>query len=128
MLKKGIIMSWTYEAKQNERGIGGVECKITLEDGSVKFLTNLGYHSPDGFQIGYGGSGPADLAYSVLMDFMLRSKKCETKNVAGKVEFLHQLFKTSFVETSKELFQIDSDCINEWLVEQENNQEREEND
>ena len=26
-------------------------------------------HSPDGFETGYGGSGPADLARSILIDF-----------------------------------------------------------
>ena len=27
-------------------------------------------HSPDGFEWGYGGSGPADLALSILWDFL----------------------------------------------------------
>lgn len=114
-------MSWTYKTKQNESGIGGIECQIVLEDGSVETLSNLGYHSPDGFQIGYGGSGPADLAYSILMDFMLRSKKVEKKSIPGKTEFLHQHFKRSFVAVAKEQLQIDSDFISEWLKEQDKN-------
>jgi len=108
-------MSWTYKAKQNDSGIGGIECQIVLEDGSVETLSNLGYHSPDGFQIGYEGSGPADLAYSILMDFMLRSKEFNKKKTPGKTEFLHQDFKRSFVAVAKEHFQIDSDFISEWL-------------
>lgn len=31
-------------------------------------LPHVGRHSPDGFQWGYGGSGPADLALSILTD------------------------------------------------------------
>ena len=115
-------MSWIYKAKQSESQIGPVECEIVLEDGSVMILNNLGYHSPDGFQIGYEGSGPADLAYSILMDFMLRSKAFKKKSIPGKTEFLHQQFKRSFIAVEKELLQIDSDFIHEWLKEQEKNE------
>lgn len=111
-------MNWKYIAKQNDSGIGGIECQIVFGDGSVETLSNLGYHSPDGFQIGYEGSGPADLAYSILMDFMLRSKDFEKKSIPGKVEFLHQHFKRSFVAVVKEYFQIESDFISEWLKEE----------
>ena len=119
-------MKWTYDAKQNNSGIGGIECQIVLEDGSVEILSNLGYHSPDGFQIGYGGSGPADLAYSIVMDYLLRSKKCTAQNVAGKAESLHQDFKRNFVAVAKDHLLIDSDFINEWLnhlrkIKEENN-------
>jgi hypothetical protein len=114
-------MIWEYEAKQSESGIGGIECLIVLEDGSTEVLSNLGYHSPDGFQIGYGGSGPADLAYSIVMDYLLRSKKCSAQNVAGKAEFLHQQFKNDFIRVATQLLQVDSDDINEWLIKQEEN-------
>jgi hypothetical protein len=108
-------MKWTYDAKQNESEVGGIECHIVAEDGSFEVLSNLGYHSPDGFQIGYGGSGPADLAYSIVMDYLLRSRKCDAQNVAGKTEFLHQDFKRDFVAVAKEHLQINSDYIGEWV-------------
>lgn len=34
-----------------------------------QLLPHVVRHSPDGFEIGYGGSGPADLALSILSDF-----------------------------------------------------------
>jgi hypothetical protein len=38
-----------------------------IEDGAVAFpLPHIERHSPDGFEWGYGGSGPADLALSIL--------------------------------------------------------------
>jgi hypothetical protein len=48
-----------------------------LEDGSIRAqvksprkpysaLRHICYHSPTGFEVGYGGSGPADLALSIL--------------------------------------------------------------
>jgi len=113
---------WEYKAKHNEREVGGIECQIVLEDGSVEVLSNLGYHSPDGFQIGYGGSGPADLAYSIVMDYLLRSKKCLAKNVAGKVEYLHQKFKDDFIVAAKESLQIDNNVIEKWIKEKINDE------
>jgi hypothetical protein len=46
------------------------------------------YHSPDGFEWGYGGSGPSDLAWNLLSLFL-------GKNEAS----LHyQKFKRAFIE------------------------------
>jgi len=121
-------MNWTYEAKQNDTGVGAIEGQIMFEDGSVEVLSNLGYHSPEGFQIGYGGSGPADFAYSILMDFLLRTKICSAINVSGKTESLHQQFKNDFI--AKEKYRnpnyylvINSKTINEWLRKQEEENE-----
>lgn len=40
------------------------------EDGQVAKLKHQVRHSPDGFSWGYGGSGPADLARSILTDHL----------------------------------------------------------
>ena len=112
-------MSWKYIAKQNDDGIGGIECQIVSEDGSVEILPNHGYHSPDGFQIGYEGSGPADLAYSILVDYFVRTLMpngvIDLAGTKQKVEILHQDFKRDFVAVAKEHFLIDSYFINEWI-------------
>ena len=44
-------------------------------------------HSPDGFEWGYGGSGPADLALNILL--------CFTDEHSA--EWLHQPFKREFL-------------------------------
>lgn len=36
--------------------------------GETKRLMHIVRHSPDGFEWGYGGSGPSDLALSILTD------------------------------------------------------------
>lgn len=60
-------------------GEGGVEIgpiRVWVEsheDGEwirLGSLRHRRYHSPDGFQVGYGGSGPADLARSILWDVL----------------------------------------------------------
>lgn len=54
-------------------GIGSVSVTVheerpTKPDGPRKALTHLVRHSPTGFEWGYGGSGPSDLARSLLAD------------------------------------------------------------
>ena len=44
-------------------------------------------HSPDGYEWGYGGSGPSDLALNILLQHMPR----------GEAEKHHQAFKWEFV-------------------------------
>ncbi len=44
-------------------------------------------HSPTGFEWGYGGSGPADLAYNILLHY----------TDAAAAERLHQEFKFAFL-------------------------------
>jgi len=47
------------------------ECFITVEqDGFETPLVHRVLHSPTGFQWGYGGSGPADTARSILWDYL----------------------------------------------------------
>ncbi len=63
-------------------------------------------HSPDGFQWGYGGSGPAQLALAILLDLT------EDPDLSVR---LHQEFKRHFIATSgKSLLIIEPD-IRVWL-------------
>ena len=36
---------------------------------SWRLLAHCNLHSPSGFEVGYGGSGPADTAASILADY-----------------------------------------------------------
>lgn len=45
---------------------GGANVMVRRPSGTVVRLRHYEYHSPDGFQYGYGGSGPADLALAIL--------------------------------------------------------------
>lgn len=64
-------------------------------------------HSPDGFNWGYGGSGPAQLALAILLAAGIRSERAVT---------LHQAFKWAFIATlpREESFSIDVD-IQKWI-------------
>ena len=63
-------------------------------------------HSPGGFEWGYGGSGPSQLALAILLDMF-------GKSIAATH---YQAFKQDFIETARfEGFVINSDDITAWL-------------
>lgn len=79
-------------------------------------LKHVVLHSPDGFEWGYLGSGPADLALAILADFF-------GDNEAWKAEPLHQSFKAAFVAGfAKESWSLDEGEIRRWVEEQEGRQ------
>jgi len=81
----------TYSGYRNEKG----EVEVTVTDAdSVRPLnprTDIVSHSPDGFEWGYEGSGPAQLALAILAD------------LTGKVPQAgaYQEFKRKFIATIK---------------------------
>lgn len=56
-----------------DRGPGGPRCMV-VKDGDVAQqiyrLRHLVHHSPSGIEFGYGGSGPGDLARSIVGDLL----------------------------------------------------------
>lgn len=55
----------------NEGGHAGSPHLVTIEEvGQVHMLAHRVHHSPTGFSWGYAGSGPADLARSLLWDLL----------------------------------------------------------
>lgn len=69
-----------------------------------KPLPHIEFHSPDGFEWGYPGSGPADLALAILADFFDEDpEEVRTYAFTGKGELsqafhAHQEFKQEFIE------------------------------
>ncbi len=85
--------------------------KQLLPDGETAELSpaasqKLRNHSPDGFQWGYGGSGPAQLALALLLDV--------TGNPQVAQE-CYQDFKFNIVASWAEEWEITSRQILEWL-------------
>jgi len=92
-----------YHGKLTKDKVGGQV--ITVTDGNREYpLKHIERHSPDGFNWGYGGSGPADTALSILTD-CLGSKQAEA---------LHQLFKWAYVAMWSDQFQITEKEIRDW--------------
>src|SRR6202035_3847736 len=94
----------TYRGTRTE---GGVTVEVE-EDGKRKSLPLHLYvrnHSPTGFEWGYGGSGPAQLALAICV-------RCLGLE-AGQITY--QCFKSQFVASwPHEGWEITSDEIHEW--------------
>ncbi|MPZ50844.1 MAG: hypothetical protein GEU75_16355 [Dehalococcoidia bacterium] len=85
-------------------------------------LMHIPFHSPDGFEWGYAGSGPADLALAILADYFeeppeqvlgaLRSLWAPR----SKAVALHQEFKEQFIARERRNeWRLGSDVIEAWL-------------
>jgi hypothetical protein len=53
----------TYQGRRE-----GYACLVTVNDTPLNPRLDLWNHSPNGFEWGYGGSGPAQLALALLAD------------------------------------------------------------
>lgn len=118
------------------RGTGGqVSCTVKVDAGSRIHSTILPHcvmHSPTGFETGYGGSGPADLALSILADYLGvspaqvkavndRALTLSMQNLKHLPIRLHQLFKADFIAGVKrrlepgQSYTITGEEIRKWI-------------
>jgi Family of unknown function (DUF6166) len=95
---------------------------------SWRLLTHCNLHSPTGLEIGYGGSGPADTAASILADYFdedarwiertWRGKSNGRQSIAVK---LHQSFKFDVLAgiglEPGEVYTLEEHQIAAWLAE-----------
>ena len=85
------------------RRLPGGSVSVTVErgeKGTTEFLRQVVVHSPTGFEWGYGGSGPADLALSILADLFgerQRSRPLYTDRGVERAWRLHDAFKWDWV-------------------------------
>ena len=68
---------------------GDIICKRTNSGPQVNSPHRIAKHSPDGFEWGYGGSGPADLALNILAAYIGEE--------AAEKDGLYQEFKWDFI-------------------------------
>src|SRR5215470_1617278 len=77
-------MAKIYRGKRSEHD---VDVSVLVIDSRnrkrVRALRHIPFHSPNGFAWGYHGSGPADLALAILVDY-LRERPPRTGWLAGE--------------------------------------------
>ena len=89
--------------KEKERNTVVIGGKIITPERSLELVN----HSPTGFMWGYGGSGPAQLALAILLEFI-----SEKKALA-----LYQQFKwevIALIDKDKK-FALDEKVVKDWL-------------
>ena len=91
----------------------GLDCVVELDNESYRTKLSLekslkiADHSPDGFQWGYSGSGPAQLAAAILYEITDNPELTRT---------YYQLFKFDHVAKWEGLtFEISEDEVRSWL-------------
>jgi hypothetical protein len=98
-----------------------------LADGRIatNVPRNIIHHSPSGFEIGYGGSGPADLALNIMNVFVPPSGNDDMVKVynnapCSRAAFrMHQHFKQSFLQCRLDpgaRLHISLDAIKAWTT------------
>lgn len=105
------LIRYETEREPDEHELGPVAVYATFSNGSREKVAHVVWHSPTGFEYGYGGSGPADLALSILADFYgldapRLAKRIRTKfahdlgELERRVVQWHQPFKRQLIETA----------------------------
>lgn len=101
---------------------------IILERHEGKRRTNVPHrvvhHSPDGYEWGYGGSGPADLALNILeavlisLNYKGNRTSCHKGSCFKEAWRLHQYFKWEFIANApSEGKRIPYPTIVDWIKE-----------
>ena len=111
------MIKYEYSGKREIGGLGGtVLVKETHFNGAScsDELKHIERHSPGGFAWRYAGSGPADLALSILTHF------CEKKDMLQEVaEKYYQDFKMAFIAPSGDELKITCREIAQWLADKD---------
>ncbi|MFW6015270.1 MAG: DUF6166 domain-containing protein [bacterium] len=107
-------MKWKYISEGGEKRIGGVNVYIKTHN-SIEPLEHRERHSPTGFQFGYNGSGPSDLARSILIDFFIRKDDVTIGEASLKAEDLYQKFKFDIISKQNKTLKVTNEEIEEWL-------------
>lgn len=81
---------------------------LKIVDGIRTGLKHHVYHSPTGFNWGYGGSGPAELARCILADAIGEHILKEPS--------IYQSFKDSFVSSWEDVWEISLDDVKRWYA------------
>jgi hypothetical protein len=98
------------------------DCRVFVIQGeTVRSLDQVGYHA-DGFEWGYGGSGPADTALSILADYFGERPDLNELHAGDSQSWqYHQQFKRDFIAGADQAgFTITSEQITRWLQEIDN--------
>jgi hypothetical protein len=96
----------SYQGFANDNPAGARLVMVNTDEGQ-RLLYHRVRHSPTGFSWGYGGSGPADLARSILWDYL----EAEPKPAC------YQDFKFHYVAgwLPSEGWELSGDAIRDWL-------------
>lgn len=110
-----------YSGRRNEHGDTNVYVSPRGDQAHVYGLPHIPHHSPTGFEWGYGGSGPADLALAILADYFGETPEAVKASLETvwaprtKTQALYQGFKWTLVAGFGADWSLTAEQIEEWL-------------
>jgi hypothetical protein len=107
-----------YFAPAHAGAPGPKKVWVIDENGQKVELMHIERHSPDGFQWGYGGSGPADLALSIMVHHLNVTCGFTWDRAVQEADCWYQAFKREFLVGIGDQDQLDisSARISEWFT------------
>ena len=122
-------MAKIYKGKRARDGVVVEVLTFRVRKGRRR-LRHIPFHSATKGDLnwGYGGSGPADLALAILVDYFHEhapskgyraGAACNTWMTTSRAWKLHQDFKWRFVATFADEWELYDTQIEQWLKEQE---------
>lgn len=130
---------WRYYGWRNPKDDFNVAIMVEMrgEDGTDRGcpLKHIVRHSPTGMEWGYMGSGPSDLALSILVDFFIRLKEIAGKKTVTEREAIEHAdryywrFKDRFIScadrrgfsiTDTDIRDLIKSVVNEQLADRSN--------
>lgn len=97
---------------------------FVVKAGTRRRLRHIVRHSPDGFECGYAGSGPADLAYAILVSHFEGAGKGQIRigddTPRARAAKLYQRFKFQIVAKlpRAEDWELTGEAVAAWLERQ----------
>ncbi len=88
----------TYEGRRE-----GYAVRVTVNGRPLNPRLDLWNHSPDGFEWGYGGSGPAQLALAMLADHLSDDERALNLYQRFKWQVIAELPRRCWTLTSRDL-------------------------
>jgi hypothetical protein len=102
---------------RGSRRLKGSPYFVSVDVGKrTRVLYHLVYHSPTGLEWGYPGSGPADLALSILADYFGESLVDRRRIDRTRAWRLHQQFKHDWVAGFDDEWEISAAEIERWIA------------
>lgn len=105
----------TYVGKRHPQ-YGILMVTVELDGEPIGALCHYVKHSPSGFECGYAGSGPADLARCILIDHKGMQSLAERESVIPGIDLLYPDFKNEVIaKLDRDGFELPATAIDDWL-------------
>ena len=96
---------------------GPTGCVVVVNGCPLPVRLDLRQHSPDGFNWGYAGSGPSQLAVAMLADFFAHEYGRSLAD-ANALKHYHQFTHDVIAHINGQCWELSSPYIEAWYVEQ----------